>query len=297
VTVNRVFEYRGPEDPLEGGPTPWRPETGAVLAAVREDVRQTLRTGWLDPAFDTAASNPVFFTAAWSAIRPNVGKSFLLLARALRGQAAETVRVVSGPDLRKQLEADLLEEDVRRIEDAVRASHLAAAKAQIVVHALARAARRDRIPGTGREEPPVRRGVPEWQRWIGAQLPPGPSGGVLEEAAEALGVDQEPMPLRLLVRWPEALTPLWAGLAPIVAGEAWRDGAARLRRIVRVGVDTLPHPVDLQWSALRDRGVSEEERLALADSLAGHDRSMADQTLMAAFAWAAMGAPDIGVES
>jgi hypothetical protein len=62
-------------------------------------------------------------------------------------------------------------------------------------------------------------------------------------------------------------------------------------------VDTLPHPVDLQWPALRDRGISEDERLALADMLAGHDRSMAEQTLVAAFAWLAMGAPDIGVES
>jgi hypothetical protein len=297
VTVNRAFEYRGSEEPQADGPMTPTPQNGAVLAAVRDDVRQTLRTGWLDPAIDAAAANPVFFTAAWSAIRPNVGKSFLLLARALRAQAVEAVRVASEPDVRKQLEAVLADDDLRRIEETVRASQLAAAKEQIVVHALARAARRDRIPGTGREESPIRRGVPEWQRWIGAQAPDRSDGRVLDEAARAFGVPGAPMSMRLLARWPDALAMLWASAQPLVAADAWRNGAVRLRRVVRSGVDTLPHPVDLQWSALRGRGITEDERVGLAEALTGLDRSMADQTLLAAFVWVAMGAPDIGVES
>jgi hypothetical protein len=297
VTVNRAFEYRGSDEPQADGPTTRGPQNGAVLAAVRDDVRQTLRTGWLDPAIEAAAANPVFFTAAWSAIRPNVGKSFLLLARALRGQAVEAIRVASAPDLRKQLEAVLTDEDLRRIEEMVRASHLAAAKEQIVVHALARAARRDRIPGTGREEPPIRRGIPEWQRWIVAQAPDRSDGRVLDEAIRAFGVTVAPMSMRLLARWPDALALLWESAEPLVATESWRTGAVRLRRVVRSGVDTLPHPVDLQWSALKGRGITEDERLALADALTSLDRSMADQTLIAAFAWVAMGAPDIGLES
>src|SRR5205823_5661390 len=47
----------------------------AILGAVREDVRQTLRSGWIDASIEVAAAQPVFFTAAWSAIRPNVGRS------------------------------------------------------------------------------------------------------------------------------------------------------------------------------------------------------------------------------
>jgi hypothetical protein len=297
VTVNRAFEYRTSEEPQGGDPPARLPETSAMLAAVRDDVRQTLRSWWLDPAIESATTSPVFFTAAWSAIRPNVGKSFLLLARALRTQAVEIVRVGPSPDLRKRLEAaDLSEADVQAIEEAVRAAQLVSAKTQIVVHALSRAARRDRIPGTGREEPPVRRGVPEWQRTLGG-VPLPAVGAELDDAAQALSTPSAPMALRLVARWPAALSLLWEEVAPFVADERWRAGATRLRRIVRSGVDTLPHPIDLQWPALRDRGITEEERVALADTLTEHDRAAADQTLLAAFAWVAMGGPDIGVES
>jgi hypothetical protein len=296
VTVNRVFEYHASEEPQETRAPMRLPETSAMLAAVREDVRQTLRSWWLDPAIESATTSPVFFTAAWSAIRPNVGKSFLILARALRAQAVEIVRVGSSPDLRKRLEAELPEAEVRQVEEAVRAAQLGAAKTQIVVHALARAARRDRIPGTGREEPPVRRGVPEWQRAMSASPLPA-VGAELDDAAAAFGTPTAPMTLRLIARAPAALTMTWNELTPFVADERWRTGATRLRRIVRAGVDTLPHPIDLQWPALRDRGITEEEREALADALTEHDRAAADQTLLAAFAWVAMGAPDIGVET
>src|SRR5438552_4087364 len=70
------------------GPT----DQAAVLGAVREDIRGTLRMAWLDPAIEAAAAWPVFFTAAWSAIRPNVGKSFTTLAATLRGEAVECLQ-------------------------------------------------------------------------------------------------------------------------------------------------------------------------------------------------------------
>src|SRR5207247_4702396 len=133
--------------PAEGG------DPAMVLGAVREDIRQTLRTAWIDPAFDLAAEYPVFFTAAWSAIRPNVGRTFVSLARSVRAEAAETARSMKVPDLRRRLNGELPEEVLGRVEECVRAAHLSMAKAQIVVHALHRVGRRERISGTGREEP------------------------------------------------------------------------------------------------------------------------------------------------
>jgi hypothetical protein len=61
-------------------------------------------------------------------------------------------------------------------------------------------------------------------------------------------------------------------------------------------VSTLPHPVELQWGALQARGFTENEREELVDRLAAHDAAMPGQTLMAAFAWTALGAPDVGGE-
>lgn len=272
-------------------------EVAAVLGAVRDDVRQTLRSGWLDPAVEVAANYPVFFTAAWSAIRPNVGKSFLALARRIRSDAADVLRVkFELPDMRKRLDGDLSEEEIRRIEESTRAAHLATAKAQIVVHALYRAVRKERISGTGREEPPIRRGVPEWQRWMSFHPASEEILPILVQVVNEMALPTPPVPLRLLVRWPSALARVWDELGPIARSEAWKAGASRLRRLVLAGMTTLPHPIELQWAALRARGFTEEERLELAGLLAAYDSAMPAQTLASAFTWMAFGAPEIGVE-
>jgi hypothetical protein len=275
---------------------PGHPADAALLAAVREDIRQTLRVPWVDPGIEAAARSPVFFTAAWSAIRPNVGKSFLLLARALRAQAVGSLRAgVDFPDLLTKLEPSLEEEQLRRIEHAVAAAHLAAAKAQIVVHALTRTVHRERVPGTGSEESPVRRGIPEWHSWISLERRVhDPSR--LQDAERALRVPLAPPPLRLLGQWPGALERCWAALRPVARSDLWRMARAKLRGMVLSGISTLPHPMELQWTALRGRGFTEEARTALARDLVDHEAAAPINTLVAAFVWCAFGGPDIGAE-
>jgi hypothetical protein len=269
----------------------------ALVSAVRDDIRQTLRVGWIEPAFDAAAAHPTFFTAVWSAVRPNVGKSFLVLSRAIRAEAAEAARTMADPaELRRTIQQQLSDEEVRRVEDSIRASQLATAKVQIVVHAMYRAARRERISGTGREEAPIRRGIPEWQRWMSSQPVPEDARSILADVAASMGAPVAPPPLRLLARWPTALNELWEEVRPHLASDAWQAVTTRLRRMVLRGMVTLPHPIDMQWSALRARGFDEEDRLAMVASLAEHDGSMPSQTLAAAFAWVAVGSPEIGVE-
>jgi hypothetical protein len=273
-------------------------DPSAVLGVVREDIQQTLRMGWIDPALDAVAEQPVFFTAAWSAIRPNVGKSFQVLARALRAEASQTVRSnMDLPDLRKRLAASLSEEELTRIEACVKAAHLATVKVQIVVHALYRAIRRDRLRSTGREEAPIRRGVPEWQRWMSFQPAPPGAQPILDEAGSAFGLPGPPAPLRLLARWPGALQAAWVELNRNRRTETWKAGASRLRRAVLGGIQTLPHPIELQWPALKARGFLEADRAEITKLLAGHDAAMPGQSLAAAFLWQAFGAPEIGSEA
>jgi hypothetical protein len=293
VTAYGAYDLDRDREPAPAGPA----DPGAILGAVREDIRQTLRTAWIDPALEATATSIPFFTAAWSAVRPNVGKSFLLLAKALRAEAVEAVRArLDAPDLRGRLAGELSAEEIRRIEETSRAAHLAAAKIQVVVHAVYRAARRERVPGTGREESPVRRGVPEWQRWMSFQPAPEAARGILEECSSVFGSPVPPMSMRLIARWPAALDSLWDVLKPQVATDAWKAPTGRLRRVVLAGISTLPHPVEVQWAALRARGFTEQDRSRLVDVLASHDAAMAAQTLSAAFAWTAFGAPEIGVE-
>jgi hypothetical protein len=295
MTVSRTYGYegdgRGPAPPAAGGPPP-----PAVVSAVKEDIRQTLRSAWIDPALEVAAHYPIFFTAAWSAVRPNVGRTFLALARSVRAEAAEAMRSHQALDLRKDLEGTLEEEEIRRVEDCARAAHLAAAKSQIVAHALYRAARKDRIEGTGGEEPPIRRGIPEWQRWMSINSAPHEAKTILDDVVGELALPTAPVPLRLLARWPDALGPLWMEIRSSLGSDEWNAASAKLRRSVLAGVSTLPHPVELQWGALQARGFTENEREELVDRLAAHDAAMPGQTLMAAFAWTALGAPDVGGE-
>ena len=64
----------------------------AILGAVLDDLRSTLRVGWVDPALRAVASEPIFLAAAWSATRPNVTRSFAAGADRLQRKAVESVR-------------------------------------------------------------------------------------------------------------------------------------------------------------------------------------------------------------
>src|SRR5438067_13162128 len=96
-------------------------EAHALLAVVRDDVRRPLRTAWIDPGIEAAAQWPTFFTTAWSAIRPSVGRSFLILSKALREQAVRAVSSWDGRrDLRDRLRGTLTHEELERVTEAAR---------------------------------------------------------------------------------------------------------------------------------------------------------------------------------
>ena len=270
-----------------------------ALGAVRDDVRLVLRTAWIDPALEAASASPTFMSAAWSAVRPNVGGSFLLLSRALRSMAAESLRTsFDVKDLRKPLERHLSDEELKRVCESARAAHATAAKIQIVVHSMHRVSRRERIPGTGVEEPAVRRGIPEWQRWMSIQQVAEASSATLERASRRLGTPEPPASLRLFARWPRALSAVWAELGPAIGSQEWSAAEARLRRTTRSGVSScFPHPVELQWAVLHERGFTEQERQEVMATLGAFERSAAAQTLVAAFLWLSFGSPEVGVES
>jgi hypothetical protein len=118
----------------------------------------------------------------------------------------------------------------------------------------------------------------------------------LHQVIEALGLPAAPASLRLFGRWPAALTSVSDELLSRVRTKEWAAGAARVRRALVAGITTLPHPIELQWMALKERGFAEDDRAQLAQVLAEHDAAMAHHTMMAAFAWEAFGSPDIGVD-
>jgi hypothetical protein len=139
--------------------------------------------------------------------------------------------------------------------------------------------------------------VPEWQRWLSVLPTPDPARDVLLRARDRLGTPDSPAALRPFARWPSALDAIWSGMDPVLDSPEWAIGAAAVRRTLLGGLGALPHPVELQWGVLHERGFGDGARRRVVDQLEAYDASAAGQTLAAAYAWRAVGAPDLGQEA
>jgi len=270
----------------------------AVLYAVLDDLRNALGIAWLDPVFRGIAGDPIFVIAAWAATRPNVTKSFTESAVRLRKAALEHVREsLQPPDHRGLIRERLAGEDVERLARTVRALYQGLPKVYLVVQAWARLARRQRIPGTGREEIPARRGIPPWQE--GVIVPgsaPPESLAMLEDVMDRLDVPGIPSSLFALSPVPTYLEEACGVIEDRVGSKGWADAVVSLRRSVTQGIESFPHPMDLQWDALAARGLSEERRLVLADQLRDGAAIMPVNLLIAAVLCVALGGPEPAVD-
>jgi len=263
-----------------------------LIPAVLRDVRETLRMRWIDSSLETAAAHPVFFTAAWSALRPNIGPGFVSAARHIRDLAVNGVKQHATPPDHSEWArlAKLEPQELEQITVTVRAFHESMAKVAIAVHALARAARGRPAGGSGIEEPPPKRGVPNWHpRMV---LEAGEDAQqVLMDAARRLGAPAPPDVLVALSAWPGYLTRAWRDGKRFVGTDGWNETAGRVRRATLEAVRRLPHLISLQWSALKERGFTDEERRDVGDALAGYDSAMPGIVTLVAYLWLAAGAP------
>ena len=266
----------------------------AVLYAVLDDVRNTLGISWLDPVFRGVANDPIFVIAAWAATRPNITKSFTESAGRLRRIALSHVTdSLEPPDHRPLVRERLGPEDADRLMRTVRALYQGLPKVYLVIQAWARLARRQRIPGTGREEIPARRGIPVWQE--GVIVPgsaPPESLAWLDDITKRLELPGIPSSLFALSPVPAYLEEACGAVEGRLASEEWTRAVIELRRGVTQGIESFPHPMDLQWDALAARGLSEDRRLALADQLRDAAAIMPVNLLVAAFLCVALGGPE-----
>jgi hypothetical protein len=262
-----------------------------LVPAVLRDVRETLQMRWVDSAVADAAGYPTFFTAAWSAIRPNVGPTFLNGARAIRDLAESGLAGLTVPAHHDWVRLAKLEDsEIAEVSAILRAFRDSVPKSAIVVHALARAARGRPAGGSGAEEAPPKRGVPGWHPHITLETPED-AERTLEEAATRLKADEPPDVLRALSRWPGYSSRAWREARRATRTDAWTKSHARIRRAIAEAVRGLPHVISLQWSALKDRGFSEEERRDVGDMLARHDAAMPGAILLGTYLWRAAGSP------
>lgn len=266
----------------------------AVLYAVLDDLRHTLGIAWLDPVFRSLATDPIFVVAAWSATRPNVTKSFTESAARLRRQALDTVHgTLRPPDHREFIHRELRTEDADRLVRTVRAMHHGLPKVYLVIQAWARLARRQRIPGTGREEMPARRGIASWQE--GVIVPGSAPPDAMEDLVritEAMSVPGIPSTLLALSPMRTYLDRACTDLATRIGTDGWTSSLLELRRAVTSGIEGFPHPMDLQWDALKLRGLSEDRRRYIADALRDATSVMPVNLLIATFLCIAIGGPE-----
>jgi hypothetical protein len=275
------------------GKAPSREE--AIVYAVLDDMCHTLRMGWLDLAIRSVASQPVFFTAAWSATRPNVTRSFASGAEQIRGAALDAVRGGLGGTDAWPLDPTAEAVDLERFERTIQAIHCAAPRVLLVIQAWAILARRQRLPGTGLEEPPAKRGVPGWQENI-LSLPrsvPPESDALLDDATVTLKVAFTPPALQVAALSPHRLERVWRGLSRAAGTSEWNQAIMSIRRVAATVLRSLPHPMDLQWDVLSRRGLTEDRRQALADHLAAMAFAMPVSVLVSTALAQAYGVADV----
>jgi halocarboxylic acid dehydrogenase DehI len=265
-----------------------------VLYAVLDDIRNTLGVAWLDPIFRTIASDPLFVIAAWAATRPNITKTFSESAARLRRTSLERVHAaLDPPDHLPFVHDRLRPEDADRLIRTVRALHQGLPKVYLVVQAWARLARRQRIPGTGREEVPARRGIPPWQE--GVLVPgsaPHETKQLLEDTASRLDVPTIPSSLFALAPAPVYLVEACEDIVARSSTPEWSSAVVALRRCVTTGIDSFPHPMELQWDALAARGLTPERRELLVETLRDAAAVLPVAVLSASFLCAALGGPE-----
>ena len=172
-----------------------------------------------------------------------------------------------------------------RLPRTLQAVHCASPRVLLVIQAWAILARRQRVAGTGSEEPPARRGIPAWQDGL-AVTPRAVSAeaeAMLDDATIVLRAATTPSALQAAAVWPHFLDRAWSGLREVTALPGWAQATMTIRRVAAEVLRSLPHPMELQWDVLSRRGLSEEWRLPMADHLSALAASMPACLLSASY--------------
>jgi hypothetical protein len=271
----------------------------AILAAVLDDVRNTLRVGWVDSTVRALAVEPTFLAAAWAATRPNVTRSFAAGAERLQRESVEAARRAIKPsDVTSWLRTELSSIERERLLRTAQAMHHAAARVYLVVQAWAVLARRQDIPGTGKEEPPAKRGIPSWQEGL-AGVPRTVSeeaDALIDDTTVALGLSAAPSSLTAAAGWPHYLELLCGDLRTAAGSSSWKASLVSLRRSAAEILSRLPHPMELQWDVLERKGLIDERRVVIADHLTAATSAMPANAAIAAAMWISLGSPEIPAE-
>jgi hypothetical protein len=208
------------------------------------------------------------------------------------------VGALEPPDHRPFVFERLGPEDAERLIRTIRALHHGLPRVYLVAQAWARLSRRQRIPGTGREEVPARRGIPPWQEGV---IVPGSAPpealAAIDQMTAALGIPGVPSSLFALSPAPAYLDRVSQEIAHRATTDAWQEALVSLRREVKSGIESFPHPMDLQWDALAARGLTEERRASLADQLRDAAAIMPVNVLTAAYLCATLGGPEPSSET
>jgi hypothetical protein len=265
---------------------------------VLDDLRNTLRVGSIDTALRTLTDEPNFLAAAWAATRPNVTRSFAAGADRLQHESVDIARTVVKPsDLSPWVGTELSGFDRERLVRTAQAQHHSAARVYLVVQAWAWLSRRQDLPGTGKEEPPAKRGVPSWQEGLsnGTRSISEEAEALIDDTTVALGLSATPQALASAAVWPHYLE-LLVGDLRAADGDAWRRAVSSLRRTASEILGRLPHPMALQWDVLERKGITEERRTVIADHLTAATAAMPANAIIAAAMWCSLGEPELPSE-
>lgn len=196
-------------------------DVGPHVAAIYEEIKQTLRVPVVNFVFRAAANEPDWLACAWAAVRPTAGSvRFEDEADSLRAVAAAEPPAVDAAAV------EALGDDVDTVRAYVATIHYVLPKLLLIASGWQAALAGDRAAapdGPGGQLPlgvaPGTTNVPMVEPDEAAE----PVRELLQDIARHHGHPAPATFYRGLANWPDFLGPLWQALRERVAGPAYRD--------------------------------------------------------------------------
>jgi hypothetical protein len=263
-------------------------QASGELAAVYEDIHNTLRVPWVAFGIRVMSQFPHYVPSAWAALKPNISTRYA-------EDGADLVRlnsIVPGPVMPnptpKLIKLGWKESEIAKLKGALDLLNYGNPKYLILITALNEAwherdagGRNQKVLG-GRDAESIPYGLPEGVEkfhLIDPDEAPVQTQTVLRDIRDASLHHGPASDYRVLGVWPDYLEIAFReSLAPVALTAEYDETARRIRKIAREHVKGFDRPAGVAWRDMTDK-LSPEQIAGLTGLLFMYNRFIADITI------------------
>lgn len=240
-----------------------------AVAALFEEIRQTLGVPLVAKMFQALAAHPRFLELHWQAVKPALAADeFYRCAARLRAQAYTWAHnYFRIPDLCHDLEAEQFSDGAK--EELGRVVDLFFHLNPVLLMLLAIQTRAFGGPVGKQEATPKPTRPPQFPErpvMVREETAPEPIRKIFEEIRRTLRLPLLPDDYEALARWPGFLRPYWEVVRGMAASPLYQQFQLGLQESAQALAGDIPVQVDLSGPVLREAGLGEAEIAEIAHS-------------------------------